>query len=197
MKDKTGTKLTNKQIARKTGNRLYNYYLDLKLLCLTCIGYIPFNTVRKFFYRLSGIKMGKNSTIHMWARFYQPKNISIGDDTIIGDHCFLDGRDRLKIGSHVAIASQVLIYNSQHDIDDPNFRPIEKPVEIEDYVFIGPRAIILPGVKISRGAIVAAGAVVSKNIEPYTVVGGVPAKEIRKRKLQSLDYKLGRARLFQ
>ena len=100
----------------------------------------------------------------MWANFFQPRKISIGKGTIIGDHCFLDGRARLEIGDHVNIASQVLIYNSEHDLNDPEFKAIEKPVEIGDYVFIGPRVIILPGVKIGRGAVVAAGAVVTKDV---------------------------------
>ena len=68
---------------------------------------------------------------------------------------------------------------------------------IEDYVFVGPRAIIIPGVKIGRGAAVAAGAVVTKDVAPLTIVGGAPAKPIRKRNLKSLHYRIGRARWFQ
>lgn len=161
------------------------------------VGYAPFHCFRRFFYELAGIKIGKGSTIHMWARFYQPKNIVIGEDTIIGDHCFLDGRDSLKIGDHTAIASHVLIYNSQHDIDSEDFKPIEKPVEIGDYCFVGARAIILPGVKIGKGAVVASGAVITKDVSSMTVVGGVPAREIKKRGIKKLNYRLGRARLFQ
>ncbi|KKR50505.1 MAG: Acetyltransferase, partial [Candidatus Levybacteria bacterium GW2011_GWA2_40_16] len=77
------------------------------------------------------------------------------------------------------------------------FRPISKPVIIEDYVFIGPRSIILPGVTIGKGAVVAAGAVVSKDVAPFTVVGGVPAVKIRDRKLKNPLYTLGRVRMFQ
>jgi len=178
-------------------NRFYNYCLDFKLMVLRWIGYVPSHIFRKTVYRLAGIKISRGSTIHMFANFYQPKNIEIGEDTIIGDRCFLDGRAKLKIGSHTDIASQVLIYNSQHDIDSFDFKPIEKEVEIGDYVFIGPRSIILPGVKIGKGAVIAAGAIVTKDVSPMSVVGGVPAKEIRKRKIKKLQYKLGRPRLFQ
>jgi len=143
------------------------------------------------------MKIGKGSTIHMWANFFQPKNIKIGEGSIIGDHTFLDGRDKLTIGNHVDIASNVLIYNSEHDIEAEDFSAREEPVEIGDYVFIGPRAIILPGVKVGKGAIIAAGAVVSKNVPDFTIVGGVPAKTIGERKNMNLKYKLGRARLFQ
>jgi len=69
-------------------------------------------------------------------------------------------------------------------------------VNIKDYVFIGPRAIILPGVTIGRGAVVAAGAVVTKNVDELSIVGGVPAKEIGQRNGESLTYKLGRAAWF-
>jgi len=196
-KDRMGRKLTSQQALPKITNRFYNYWLDFELMLLRWIGYIPFYFIRRFFYRLSGIKIGKGSTIHMGAQFFDPKNIRIGEDAIIGDNCFLDGRTFLKIGSHVSIASQVLIYNSEHDINSEDFRSTEETVEIGDYVFIGPRAVILPGVKIGKGAVIAAGAVVTKNISPLTIVGGIPAKEIGKRKISNLNYRLGRARLFQ
>jgi len=181
----------------KVINRIKNYFLDFKLMLLRWVGLVPSHHVRRFFYRLVGIKIGRGSTIHMWASFFQPRNISIGKDTIIGDHCFLDGRASLKIGSHTALASSVMIYNSQHLIDDPNFKAMEKPVVIGDYVFVGPQAIILPGIKIGDGAIVAAAAVVTKDVKPGEVVGGVPAKKIRDRRLKDFNYRLGRARLFQ
>lgn len=194
--DKTGQKLTFAQALQKGWKRVGAIFLDAKLMLLRWTGHIPSHALRKTIYRLAGVKIGKGSTIHMWANFFQTHNIVIGQDTIIGDHCFLDGRAPLKIGSHTAIASQVLIYNSEHNVHDPHFAAIEEPVEIGDYVFIGARAIILPGVKIGNGAVVAAGAVVTKDVPEKTIVGGVPAREIGKREIP-LNYRLGRARLFQ
>lgn len=196
-KDKTGRKLNGAEASEKIIRRVQAICLDFQLMILRWVGYIPIHCFRNFFYRLAGVKIGKGSTLHMWANFFNPKGISIGQDTIIGDHCFLDGRAPLKIGSHVDIASQVLIYNSEHDIEDENFKALVSPVEIEDYVFIGPRAIILPGVKVGRGAIIGAGSVVTGEILPFKVVGGVPAKEIKERKLKDPHYRLGRAALFQ
>ena len=197
LKDKEGKELNNKEVSIKVKNRICNCFLDFKLMLLRWVGFIPSHTLRKMFYLLSGIKIGKGSTIHMWTNFFQPRNIEIGEDTIVGDHCFLDGRAKIKIGNHTDIASFVLIYNSQHDVYDESFRAIEKPVEIGDYVFIGPRVTILPGVKIGKGAVIAAGAVVTKDVKPGKIVGGVPAREIKDRGLEDYHYYLGRARLFQ
>ena len=198
MKDRTGRELTGGEVMHKAANRGVNILLDFELMLLNFISCtIPFHSVRKLFYRAAGVKIGKNSYIHMGARFYLPINITIGDGTIIGDNAFLDGRAKLTIGNHVDIASQVLIYNSEHGINSEDFDPIEESVEIEDYVFIGPRAIILPGVKIGKGAVVAAGAVVTVDVEPFKIIGGVPAKIIGERKDKNPHYKLGRVRLFQ
>ncbi len=196
-RDKMGQELDNNAGIKKIINRIKNTCLDFWLMCLLWISWIPIWQVRKFFFGISGIKIGKNSKIHVGTKFYLPKNIEIGQDTIIGYRGFLDGRDKLFIGNHVDIASEVMIYNSEHDLEDANFRPTEEPVIIEDYVFIGPRAIILPGVKIGKGAVIGAGAVVTKDVAPKTIVGGVPAEKIGERRIENLNYRLGRPRAFQ
>ncbi len=196
LRDRTGVNLTVDEVAKKGVNRISNVFLEFEVFLLHLVGLVPSHYFRRFFYRLAGIKIGKGSTIHTGAKFYDPKNIAIGKDSIIGEGAVLDGRQKLSIGDHVAIASEVMIYNSEHNIESLDFTAIEAPVKIEDYVFIGPRAIILPSVTIGRGAIVAAGAVVTKDVPPYAVVGGVPAKIIGERRNKSLDYKLGRARWF-
>lgn len=193
-----GRELSNSEVFKKAVNRFFNILLDFELLIVHIISKtIPSHSLRKLVFRLAGVKIGKSSYIHMGARFYYPPNISIGIGTIIGDHAVLDGRASLVIGNHTDIASEVMILNSEHDINSVGFDPIEEPVEIGDYVFIGPRAVILPGVKIGKGAIVGAGAVVTRDVAENKVVGGVPAKEIGDRELKDLHYRLGRARLFQ
>ena len=196
LSDKTGKKLTVSQLLKKVLVRIQNILLEFELYLLHLIGYLPSHVLRRFYYGVVGIYIGKGSTIHMGAKFYEPTNIIIGDDTIIGEGVILDGRDTLKIGSHVDIASEVMIYNSEHDVHDPYFSVITAPVIIEDYVFIGPRALIMPGVTIGKGAVVAAAAVVTKDVKPFTIVGGVPAKLIGERKNKNPSYKLGRPRLF-
>lgn len=102
----------------------------------------------------------------------------------------------LTIGNNVSIAGEVRIYTMEHDIDDPDFKEIGAPVVIDDYVVIGSRVTILPGVHIGKGAVVASGAVVTKNVEAYAVVGGVPATFIKNR-AKDLRYTLKFARFFQ
>jgi len=195
-KDKTGRSLSLGEFFGKVINRFKNIFLELHVYFLHCVGFVPSHSFRRFFYKLSAIKIGLGSTIHTGARFYDPRNIKVGEDTIIGEGVVLDGRAPIAIGDHVDMASEVMIYNSEHDINDENFAATDQPVVIKDYVFIGPRSIILPGVTIGEGAIVAAGCVVTKDVPPYAVVGGVPAKVIGERKLKNLHYRLGRARLL-
>lgn len=195
--DKDGKPLSVQTATKKITNRFFSFFLDLWLFKLNVIGHFPSHSFRNFFYRLSGIKIGRGATFHMGARFYLPKNIEIGEGTIVGDHAFLDGRDKIIIGKQVDIASQVMIYNSEHDLSDPSFKATEEPVSIGDYVFIGPRVIIMPGVSIGNGAVIAGGAVVTKDVAENTIVGGAPAKLIGERPLKTQNYKLGRARLFQ
>ncbi len=197
--------MTEKSLSQKIVGRLTAWYLEaITGFLWWFVGMIPSHTIRKCFYKLFGMQLGSGSTIHMMARIYDPRNIEIGTDTLIGERATLDGRKQLPnstggltIGNHVDIASEVMIWTSQHDVHSPTFSAIEEKVTIEDYVFIGPRSIILPGITVGKGAIIAAGSVVTKNVEPFTIVAGVPAKQISERKDTNPSYKLGRARLFQ
>lgn len=196
MKDKEGRSLSSDEVLQKGRRRIITILREFEVFLLHAIGCFPSHLVRRFFYRLAGIKIGDGSAIHVGARFYNPANIEIGKDTIIGEFAVLDGRDSLRIGNHVDIASEVMIYNAQHDIQSADFRAVSEPVTIGDYVFIGPRVIILPGVTIGKGAVVAAGAVVTKDVNEFEIVGGTPAKVIGERKNKELHYRLGRAAWF-
>lgn len=203
--DRNGNTLSTSQVIEKIFTRIKTVYLELVTgLLWWFVGYIPSHRFRILCYRLSGMKIGRKSTIHMGSRVYYPSGIEIGEGTLIGEKATLDGRKQLKnshgglkIGNHVDIASEVMIWTSQHDIHSENMATIEEKVEIGDYVFIGPRSIIMPGVKVGKGAIIAGGSVVTKDVEAMKIVAGVPAKEIGERKSKNLNYKLGRPRLFQ
>lgn len=196
MKDKTGKTLTYQEIQTKTFKRLGSIFFEFEIMFLHLIGMIPSHLIRLFFYRLAGMRIGNGSRIHMGARFYNLSKITIGRDTIIGEGVVLDGRERLSIGNHVAFASDVMVYNAKHSIHDEDFHAVTEPVIIEDYVFVGPRAIILPGITVKKGAVIAAGAVVTNDVPERAIVGGVPAIIIGERKVSEFHYRLGRAAWF-
>jgi len=197
MQSYIGKPVTFQNLIPKATNRILTILSEFWLLILKIIGYIPCHSIRKFFYIISGIQLPWNSTIHLGANFFKPSKIKIGQGTIVGNNAFLDGRGQLTIGNHVDIASQVLIYTNQHNIHSKKFENQYGPVTIKDYVFIGPRTTILPNVTIGKGAIVAAGAVVTKNIPDFEIWAGVPAKKIGQRKNKNPSYRLGRPMLFQ
>lgn len=148
---------------------------------------IPFYFIRHFIYRkIYRLKLGKGSSIHLNC-FINRFHLEIGKNTAINRNCYLDCRGGIKIGDNVSISPGVQLITAQHDINDPSFAFVKEPVLIEDYVFIGTNAIILPGVKLGKGCVVASGAVVTKSFLDYSVVAGVPAKIISTRN-KNLNY---------
>lgn len=113
--------------------------------------------------------------------FITGTKIEIGSNTVINRFTYLDGRASLRIGNNVNISHYSLIQTLTHDPQSQSFICQEKPVTIADHVWIGARAIICPGVSIGEGAVIAAGAVVTKDVPPYTIVGGNPARYIKNR----------------
>jgi maltose O-acetyltransferase len=149
----------------------------------------PSFTIRNFYLNyILKIKIQPKTAIHMDC-FIAFNNIIIGHNTIINRRCYLDGRGGIKIGNNVSISPEVYIISLSHDANDREYRIFGKITQIDDHAWIGSRAILMPGVVVGEGAIVGAGAVVTKNVAPYTIVGGNPAKEIGKRK-SDLNYSL-------
>lgn len=153
-------------------------------LLIINIGHIPSVNARKYLYQWLGVKMGERVVVHYDAEIRAPYRLTLGTGTIIGDHAILDARNRLRIGNHVNLASNVSIYTEQHDYNDTLFRCTdrkEKSVTIGDRVWIGSNVVVLPGVKIGEGAVCCAGCVVTKDVAPFEVVAGIPAKKIAER----------------
>ena len=153
-------------------------------------GLIPLHIIRFAIYRSLGLTLGKNSVIYGCCEIRCPKRICIGTDSAIGNRCILDGRSGLRIGNSVNISTGAWIWTLEHDPNAADFGPQGGPVVINDYVWIGGRTIIMPGVTIGRGAVVASGAVVTKDVPEYSIVAGIPAKVIGQRR-RDLNYKCG------
>jgi maltose O-acetyltransferase len=139
----------------------------------------------------------KDSVIHGRCRFKAPWGVHIGHNTWLGADAFLDGRSGVYIGNNVSIGDQLLIVTKEHDINSPTFEGVGGPVIIEDRAFLGSRVTILPEVRIGAGAVVASGAVVVKDVEPWTLVGGVPAKFIKRRPVLNYALDTSKPVLFQ
>ena len=148
-------------------------------------GLIPSHHIRDFLYRhVWHVDMGKNAIIYFGAEIRGAEQLHIGKGSIIGDRSILDARRGIYIGENVNFGSEVHCWTEQHDYNDPYFRCMpgrRGPIKIGDRAWTGPNVTILHSVTIGEGAVVAAGAVVTKDVEPYTLVGGIPAKKIGER----------------
>lgn len=155
------------------------------------VGRIPSVSVRRSFYRLLGAAIGSHAVIHYGSEIRCPKRLEIGKGSIVGDNAILDARCGLVIGRHVNISSNVSIYTLQHDYRDRKFHcNVEQrrmKVEIGDRVWLGANVIVLPGVTIGEGAVCCAGAVIAKDVPPFSVMAGIPAQQVRERP-RDIDY---------
>lgn len=163
------------------------YYFYRNYVPNHIVNKIPSYFIRHFIYRnIYKLKLGKGSSIHLHCiinRF----QLEIGKNSAINRKCYIDCRGGIKIGNNVSISPEVHLITAAHEINDPSFAYITKSIIIEDYVFIGTRAVVLPGVHLAKGCVVAAGAVVTKSFPEYSVLAGVPAKIISTRR-KDLEY---------
>jgi len=162
----------------------YNYIFRVLLMN------IPSHGLRLIVLRKSLHQVGRNTHFLMGVEIRSGQNISVGNNCAINARVLLDGRGgKLTIGNNVDIAQETNIWTLEHDVHSDTHKDKGGNVVIEDYVWIASRVTILPGVRIGRGAVVATGAVVTKDVPPMAIVGGIPAKVIGQRK-SSLSYNL-------
>lgn len=148
------------------------------------VAHIPCWYVRKFFYKLFGMKIGKKSRILMGLYVRKPWRIVIGSGSIINEKCFLDGRGYIKIGNNVSISIYSKILTATHLSKSDTFEYVEYPVIIEDNVWMGINSIILPGSTLYDNSILAAGSVLIKQKvinERSLIYSGIPAIKIGQR----------------
>ncbi|MFI5273484.1 MAG: oligosaccharide flippase family protein [Ktedonobacterales bacterium] len=168
------------------------------------IAHLPFFALRHAWYRhVLGWYVAPDASILMGQRVQMGgirtsgKRVSIDRGSIINHGCFIYTTGGLIIGQNVSISAGVWLVSGTHDMNDPNFRDLYKPIVIDDHAWIGARATILAGVTIGRGAVVMAGAVVARDVPPLAIVGGVPARVIGERKLRDPAYTIAFRPLFE
>jgi maltose O-acetyltransferase len=164
---------------------IFELLLQIKFLIVAFINFtysvIPFFFLKKLFLRLFKIKLGAKTYIHRGVKFFHIGNLTIGHNSVINFGCYLDNRREIHIGNNVGIAHNTKIYTLGHDLNDPEFGTKGSQVTINDNVFIFSNCIVMPGVTVGEGAVILPGSIVTKDISPYTIVGGNPAKYIKDR----------------
>ena len=131
--------------------------------------------------KLFGAKLDWSCPLDTSARIIDPWNLTMGELSSLGEHCCIRCRDKVTIGETSCLGSAVYILTDSHNISSPNFEMQTAPIVIGSNVWIATRATISKGITIGEGAVIGAESLVIKNVEPWTVVGGNPAKFIKKR----------------
>lgn len=174
-------------------NMLYWLWYDARDFLAEQTGHLWFHGLRLWCYRhLFKITIGPHTSVHRLCRFYRPSGVTIGAHTVVNREVLLDGRSGLTIGDNVSISEGAVLLTLEHDPNSPTFENRGASVVIHNRAFIGTQAMILPGITIGEGAIVAARAVVTRDVAPYTIVAGVPARLIGERTREltyTLDYR--------
>ena len=156
------------------------------------IAHIPVEILRNFYYRyILRVRIGHSTHLSMrlfFTGYHNHCDVAVGNNCVINREVYLDGRVGVYVGNNVNISFGTSLLSLHHDHNDPNFISIGAPIEINDHVWIGAHSIILPGVTLGEGSVVAAGAVVTRSVPAYKVVGGVPAKVIGERN-RNIQYK--------
>ena len=176
---------------------LYDGLLFIANRVISCV---PIHFVRLFFYRhVMKFSIGSCSYIFMktWFDTKGCGSFVMGHHSVVNQNCRLDNRGTIIIGNNVSISADVTILTADHDLQSTSCESRCRRVTINDNVFIGTRALLLPGITVGTGAAIGAGAVVTKDVPAYTIVAGCPAKEIRRRNVDSFEYDAGYFRYFQ
>ena len=166
----------------------FSWKTSFDYLFIRALPLVPSRHVRLSLLRCAGAKIESNVSMFAQIEIREPKELVIGSGCSIGPKVLLDARSGLRIGENATIAYESIIWTLHHDMNSADFRTVGARVTIGDYAWICSRAIILPGVTVGEGAVVASGAVVTQDVEPYSVVGGVPAKKIGQRNKQDFKY---------
>ena len=169
----------------KTGRGVFTRFLWYFVNALFLNNPLNFSSIIKIvLMRMFGAKIGRGVRINPSINVKYPWNIHIGDHTWIGENVWLDSLVTIKIGKNCCISQGSYLCTGNHDWRDPLFGLIVKPIIVEDGVWVGAKATVLPGVKLSDHSVLCAGAVASKDAEPFQIYAGNPAEKIKRRKIK-------------
>jgi acetyltransferase-like isoleucine patch superfamily enzyme len=141
--------------------------------------FFPNYGVRSFLFRTAlRNTIGHRSSLHRGLEVYCVGGVTIGKECTINKYVDLDGRGGVSIGDRVSISAYAKILSASHDPNSPSFAYLAEPVSIGDFVWIGTGALVLPGVTLGKGCVVAAGSVVTRSVAPFEIVAGNPARKI-------------------
>jgi putative colanic acid biosynthesis acetyltransferase WcaF len=151
---------------------------------------LPGHWLRLLWLRLLGAKVGRGVCVFRGTTVIGAQQLVLGDRVQIGFRVVLDARGGLTLAEDVLISSDSQLLTANHDVDSNDFERQVAPIEIADHAWIATRAIVLAGVSVGQGAVVAAGGVATRDVSARTIVGGVPARRVAKRS-GGIDYRLG------
>lgn len=143
----------------------------------------PSSGIKVFFLRLFGAKVGTGVVIKPSVNIKYPWKLEIGNHSWVGENAWLDTLAPITIGNNCCISQAAYLCTGNHNWTDPAFGLIVKPILLEDGSWVGAGALILPGVTLKNHSIVAAGAVISNDTEPYMIYAGNPALVVKKREI--------------
>ncbi|MBV8956616.1 MAG: acyltransferase [Solirubrobacterales bacterium] len=161
----------------------------LQALFNLLITHLPGHWLRLLWLRLLGVRIGSGTIIFRGTTVFGARELQLGERVHVGFRVVLDARGGIRVGEDVNISSDVQLLTARHAVHSPEFEREVAPIVIEDHVWVATRAMVLAGVKAARGAVIAAGAIATRDVPELTVVAGVPATATGSRR-SDLSYRL-------
>jgi putative colanic acid biosynthesis acetyltransferase WcaF len=163
-------------------NRLVRLVWGVVYACLFRPSPRPFHLWRSFLLRCFGAKLGKHCHIYPKARIWSPGNLTCDDVVAIADDAVIYNPAPIILGSHAIISQQAYLCGATHDYEDPAFPPRSLPISVGAHAWVCARATVQPGVSVGEGAVLALGAIATRDLEQWSVYAGVPARKIKNRR---------------
>ncbi len=163
-------------------NRLARYLWNVAYVVAFRTSPRPLHAWRAFLLKCFGARLGRNCHIYSSARIWAPWNLTCEDVVAIADEAIVYNPSSVFLGSHSTISQQAYLCGASHDYNDVRFPLISAPIQIEAYSWVCARATVQMGIRVGEGAILSLGAVATKDLEPWSIYAGIPARKIKDRK---------------